>query len=177
MGQDHYSILPYNTVDGNWNVSDEFMESLYNRLCIEGKESSVFYDGSIKNKEEFINYFKSSGVVLYLVLSKVDIVGMAWLTSFDQRTAQVHFSAFNGAGKGVVRAGTFTINKLVNLKDSNGYLFDSLYGIMSMNNEVGRKYVKKCGMVGVGVIPNFCFNYWTQRSEDGEILYINRRDL
>ena len=151
-------------------VPDETLIQIYDRLVAEGTLKTVFYDGSVQTVEDFMSHFSSGPSLLYFIIDSYKrTVGIGWLNSFDQRTAQGHFVFFRGTfNKETLECGKESIKELLELG------FDTLTGIVPVTNKLGNKIAEGMSMVKLGTIPNHCHLYYEDRMVGGNIYYINK---
>ena len=169
-------IIPfYKKTNTEWSLTNYDLSVIYYKILEQGLLKRLFYDGSALSTEAFIAKMKDPGVKLFLGFHKGEIALLSFLTTFDQKTAQGHFTSLKiNAEINIVKEGKYFVNQLLNMKREDTYYFDTFYGIVPVTNRAAIRFAERCGMSKGCVIPKFCFNYFEQKSVDGQILYIVR---
>ena len=169
-------IVPfYKKTNTEWSLTDYDLSVVYYKILEQNLLKKLFYDGSVLRTKDFINKMKEPGVRLFLGFYEGEIAMLSFLTTFDQKTAQGHFTSLKiNAGIDIVKEGTDFVNQLLNMKKEDNYYFDTFYGIVPVTNKLAIRFAVRCGMTKACVIPKFCFNYFEQKPVDGQILYIVR---
>jgi len=147
---------------------------LYKRTETEGTCETVFCDGSINSKEEFLFAMKYGENELYVVAENT-IKGFVWLNRFESRLARIHFCFFKEAWGDTVRLGKFINSTLINMKDKDGeFLLDMILGYLPTSNRKTLSFLKRIGGQVVGEIPFGVWNKYKQKSESAIVLYYTR---
>ncbi len=103
-------IIPYTEVDGIKTFRDSDILDLYGRMVKDGTADTVFYEGTVSTREEFLASIKNRGTLLFILKVDDKIVGFTWLNRFENRTAHNHFVAFSEVwGKETVEIGKETL--------------------------------------------------------------------
>ncbi|MDA3807663.1 MAG: hypothetical protein PF440_07105, partial [Thiomicrorhabdus sp.] len=79
-------LYPYTEVDGIRTYSDSVIEKLFLRTEEDSLVKTVFYDGTVKTKEQFLAAMKYGECLFYIVYIDTKIVGYAWLNRFENHT-------------------------------------------------------------------------------------------
>jgi len=173
----NFSLLPYCKVDGIRTVSDSQIIELFKKTTDEGLDKIVFYEGTIKTDESFLQLAKSQGTFFYLLYKHKDLVGYTWLNRLENKTARQHYCVFKKYWGDSEALGKFTINTFLNQKDKDGvYLLDLLTGYIPAWNERAIKFSLKCGGKTYGEIPNAIYNATAKQSEPAVFIYYTRGD-
>ena len=169
-------IIPfYKKTNTEWSLTNYDLSIIYYKILEQRLLKTLFYDGSILSTQAFIDKMKDPGVRLFLGFHEGEIALLSFLTTFDQRTAQGHFTSLKIKSEiDIVKEGKYFVNQLLNMKREDTYYFDTFYGIVPVTNKLAIRFSERCGMTKAGIIPKFCFNYFEQKSVDGQILYIVR---
>lgn len=168
-------LIPYMLIDGIPTFKDSEIMGFYARMEEEGTAPTVFSDGTINNALDFLAVMKSSLNMLFIIFVDGEQSGVMWLNRFEARFARLHFCLFsNQWGKNSIPIGTEVRRIVMNWKDKEGnYLYDLLLGIIPSSNRVAIRYVKKCGGVIQGEIPNTAIE--KGKSVSGTVIYYKRR--
>lgn len=168
------TIAPYAEIDGIRTFTDTTISGLFTRVVDEGLLDTVFYEGTVTSKEQFLSIMKGNGNLLYILLVKKEIVGFVWLNRFEGRTAHLHFCTFKntwGTGQNV-ETGKYVLGKLINIG-----CFDLFIGWLPVWNHHAIGFIKKCGAQTAGTIPNAIYNAKAGKSEPAVFVYLTREDL
>jgi hypothetical protein len=169
-----YRFVPYTTVDGIPTFKDSDILGLYRRVYEEGLGDQLFYDGSIKDEQQFLQLMKSPGAILHVVLAPDDHpVAMWWLNRLERTHATCHFTLF------VELFGTK--DRVPIGKEAMRICFDHLgyeviMGMTPSDNKFALGYARKVGFKEVGEVPHYLW------SKEGHSItctmqYITRKDL
>jgi len=168
------TIVPYIEKDGIPNMPDSFLASCYNTLESDGISKIAFYDGSVRCANDFVKMFKRKDQLLFVVFRDDKPIMIAWLNTFEGKRAQGHFAMFKcGLCKETTRIGKMVLDYILNIKGENGFVFDVVYGITPTSNKLACRAVKKVFDFSA-IIPNFCYNFWTQTACGGMVSYKTR---
>jgi hypothetical protein len=168
-------LLPYTTVDGMPTFADSFVRNLFNRMVEDDTAKSVFFDGSVKDPDEFLNIMKFGNNALWIVSVDEEISGVVWLNNFEQKRASFHFCFFSNVwGKDTVSIGKKCVLTLLELKSNGEYDFDLLTGLVPLRNEKAIKWCQEMNFEIIGRLPCSVWNAEEQKSEDGIIFYVER---
>jgi len=168
-------IIPYTTIDGIFTFRDSDIMALYERTEADGTCKTVFCDGSIGSKEQFLACMKGNSE-LYVIFLDDKICGFTWLNRFEGRFARMHWCLFKEVwGKESVEIGRYVVDVLINSKDKKGkYWLDMLVGYIPVSNAIAITFVKKVGGIFAGELP--CGAYNRGKSEAAAIVYYVRDD-
>lgn len=170
-------LIPYSEIDGQRNFKDSEIMSLYDRMVSEGTAETVFSDGTIQNREQFLFEMKSDRSQLYLLIEE-EPVAVVWLNRFEGKTARFHFCAFSKIwGKKTIEAGQFICSEILNYKIGEKYIFDALLGRIPVSNKIAVDFLKRMGAVLVGDIPYGHWNDKAKKSESCFMVYMDREVL
>lgn len=137
----------------------ELLGHVFDKIISEGLFESIFYDGTVNTKSQFIADVLRTGSMPFVVMADDDVAGFAWLNSFEGRTARVHFVCFRRFWGHTlsIPIGRRYLRYVLTRRDEHGYLFDSLVGITPKDNALACRMALKCGCVMAGTIPNFLY--------------------
>lgn len=177
MTQNSCKLIQYTKFDGIRNFPDSYIKQLFERMDAENLVDKVFPGGSIKTSDEFLRVMKYGQCRLFLIFCESEIAGITWLTEFKQRSAVAHFCSFKRAqGEKTWLIAKKVLNELLYMKDSKGYIFDVLLGMIPSNNEIAVKFAQKYGMNIAAEIPNAIWDDKRQKSITGVMLYSIREE-
>lgn len=141
-------VLPYIYVDGIPTMRDTDLMVIFDKMVRDDTLKYVFYDGSVTNAVEFVQFIKSVDIQLFVVLDDDNPVACGWLTDFKFCTAQAHFCVFSEAWNRSVEVGKLMIEKAMNSME-----LKMLVGYVPKFNNLAIDFVNKCGGVVVGELP------------------------
>lgn len=157
----------------NYNSSDTHLAHIYRRIVREKTLLTVFYDGSIKNTKDFINFFERENNELFFVNYNGKEAGFFWLNRFVQKSAFITYCLYKDYwGKKSLEISQDCIKALFNKRDSHGdHLLDVLLGLTPSNNKLALKFLSKINMTIVGKIPGIIWDAKTEKTVDGVLSY------
>jgi ribosomal protein L20 len=171
-------LMPYCEVDGIQTFRDSEILGFYDRMVKAGTAETVFTDGKINNREDWLRAMKSPENFLYVVYDvDKEAVALFWLNRVEIKKARLHYSGFfKGWKKGSVKIGRQILEILMGKKnsDNDGYLFDMLTGLTPSSNKLAIKYMRLCGWKIIGELPFGTWNHKAQKSEPAVISYYTR---
>jgi len=172
-GRDGIILIPYVEVNGTRTVSDEIILQTYEKMAEDGTDNTVFCDGAVTDKEEFLDYLKDPNNLFIFALYKGVISGVGWINSLKRNHAYVHFVLFKETwGKTSLEIGWKAIDYWFSIPGEDGPLFDVLLGVIPKTNEKALKYIEKIGFQKGGEIPQISFV--NGKNETAIISYIER---
>lgn len=168
-------LLAYYNSDGSWTMPDEAIFDAYNRTIEQGSIKSVFWDGKIQSKEDFINYFKSPRNIPVFVFKDGEPCGYAWINNIGSNHACSHFCYFKKFW-GEEKKDIFetVINYWFSFMDGDSPLFETLIGMIPKFNQHAIHHVLENGFKLVGEIPNMVNDVFQNRKSPIVIFYRNR---
>lgn len=167
-------LLPYSKIDGRWSLPDEALEDAFYRTGDLIK--SIFWSGKVTTPQEFIKYFQSPNNLPVFVFKDAKPCGYAWINNIGMGHACSHFNVFQEFwGSGDKREIFESVmDYWFGFKDGNGYLFDTLIGMIPKFNSHAIRYVQENGFKLVGEIPNMVNDRFNNRRSSIVILYRSR---
>lgn len=168
-------IFPYTKRDGIRTRTDSDIMALYDRMVEDGTADTVFYSGHVNSREDFLKHMKDPGTHLYVLGIDDEIVGITWLDNLFGKSAFNHFCGFSNCwGENTVAIGRTSLQKLINMKDANGYVFEVFTGLIPAWNKLAIEYAQACGGVNLGVIPGGIWEPAKMQSVDAVVIYYTR---
>lgn len=170
------NLLAYTAIDGIPTMTDSEVMGLYGRMEEDGTADTVFYDGSVRSAEDFLNAMKKGLNRLFMVSIDRGVSGVIWLNDFEVRRAAFHFCFFSNAwGKDLVKAGKKCVIYLLNMENGDEYpIFDALTGLVPIINERANEWCLKMGFSVLGTLPKASWIHSLQKSVPGTIYYVER---
>lgn len=167
----NYTLIPIISLAGNCNVPDPFLLDLWYRMCREGKEKVVFYDGFVSNGDQWLEFVKSPfNYPVVVVNEDKEPEAIAWLNTYENHSARCHHCFLRPFKRGV---GEAIINYWRSMTDSTGGpLLLTILGVTPEVNEKAVRLVKLMGFTVLGTIPNFCKLKYENKLVGGVISYI-----
>jgi len=173
-------LIPYMHIDGVPTFKDSAIMEMFDRMEQDGTLGLVFFDGSIKTREDFLLMMRQPRVQLYGVYLKDEYtpMGFIWLDQFKHRTAHGHFCAFSSHWGDAYKIGHECLVRLVQLKDDKGeYVLDAIYGLTPVDNELAIKATTAAGLRIAGTLP---YAFWSEednKSHHAVMTYFTRDEV
>lgn len=153
------NVLPYVRTDGIPSMRNSFIESLWEKMVADGVVNSVFRDGSIVCRDDFVNYVTSEAVIFCVAIENDKPAGMAWLNRIEKRKAWVHFCVFSSHwGAPAVDVGKSLVSFLINLKSNGEFVFDVFLGLTPKDNRLAVRFIRKVGAKSLGEVKSGIWN-------------------
>jgi RimJ/RimL family protein N-acetyltransferase len=160
----------YQRIDGVPTMRDSDIAELYQ--LTEDAGLSVFDDGAINNKREFVDYVTSFNVIFMRATQAGKLVGYFYLNRIATTTAYAHFMVFPKFW-GTIYTMIFGIETMkICLKE-----FDTIIGQMPSSNTTALNFVQRLGFHKLGSVPNLLWSESLQAPVEGTLLYMTRGDL
>lgn len=159
--------------------SKMILSYVFSRLHEEKTFSTVYSDGTVSSKEEFIRDVLRPGSLPFLVFWEGKEAAFCWLNSIEGRTARMHFVFFRSSWGRIISRdiGRCMLEYLLSLKDEHGFLFDVILGLTPQSNALAWKLSLDCGAVDVGIVPLGLFDSRIGHSVDARLVAITRESL
>ena len=169
------TFLPFCDHSGNYSYQDSYIAQLYRRVVRDGTVGNVFYDGSIQNTNDFVEFFKDKNNEIYVLFYDEREAGFFWLNSFRQRTSFISYCIFKDfwgqKALDIVHSGT---SQILNRKNEfDEYITDVLLNLTPVNNKWGINFLTKAGLAILCKIPQ-CIVLHGGTVEEGVLFYITR---
>lgn len=169
-------LVPYTQINGAWTFSDDYAAELWRKMVEEKTAKKVFYTGRVHDTETFINFIKSPGNNVNVIMDEqFTPLLLSWLNMVEDRHGLFNFNCYRIAWgrENTVRLMLKCADYWFSMKDSNGdYLFEVLYGVTPENNRLALSCMKNCGTVSLPAIPNFVSNAYTKKRMGVVISYM-----
>src|SRR5512135_3042970 len=137
---DRFAIYPIVSLgNGDYSISDETLVAIFEKIVEEKKLEQLFYDGSIRDIQGWLNFIKRRDVFPIIVwdVKAKKIVHIAWLKDVFDCCAWFHHCAIGPYQRGVWEASLEHWRKICNLK--------LLLGLTPKTNLKAVKILKKIG--------------------------------
>jgi len=157
-----------------WNANDMFLASLYQRTEDQSLVKIVYWEGSVRSHQDFIEMAKRRSTVMVFPFEGDRCVGYAWLAPITGNYALPHFCFFKEVwGDRSREIAREIIDYWFSFPGEGGRLLDVLIGVIPDLNVHARKFVEKVGGTYIGIVPNMFksvdhdgrrdayFYYWT----------------
>ena len=155
-------------------VPDGCVKSLYDLMEEQGTAKIVFEDGTINDRDGFLNAMKT-GCRLHIILDDNEPVAVVWLNRFEGKMARLHFCLFRNAwGEKSERVGRFAVTEILNMRFDGETLYDCLVGYIPDKNKAARMFFQKIGVKTVGHLPMGHWNAEEGKMEPCTIVYMDR---
>jgi hypothetical protein len=170
------NIIPYSFVDEKWSLSDSAIFDAYQRTLQQGSIKTVFWDGKIKSKEDFLNYFQAKRNLPIFVFKDHAPCGYAWINNIGCNHAYAHFCYFKQFW-GDDKSDIFetVINYWFSFTNQDSFLFDTLIGMVPKFNKFAIKHIQENGFTKVGEIPNMVNDIYRKTKSSIVIFYRCRK--
>jgi hypothetical protein len=170
------SLLPYAEIDGRRTLSDAAILEIARESEKDGTFKRVFSSGHVKGPDDFLALVKAPDNVVTFVFRGSVPVGVAWLNSWSDNHATVHFYFRADCGADSLRAGAMLIAYWMAFRAQDGTaLLDVLIGAVPADNVQAIEFGRALGFVAVGAIPKMLRNMYTGEKRPAMILYYVRR--
>ena len=184
-------LIPYTKVDGIPTFRDSEILSLYDEMVSDGVSETVFADGEINSREDWLRSMTGGNNKLYVMKivdgrdsgTGHDTGGIAdgsaalvlWLNGFEGKVARMHWSCFKKFwNNGSVEMMRFALGEIMGLENHQGYFFDVLIGLVAVTNPRAIEFSRKCGAVAETVIPHALYSRKDSKSVDAMLVYYTR---
>lgn len=167
-------IVPYTEVDGIYTYRDSDIKALYNKVYTDGAGETVFFDGSIKDADHFVNLMKSPHTFLHIIYVDKKIVAMAWINRIELTHCYCHWLFFKEAWRDsiIYDVGQYLLNYLV-----HQYGFEVIMGITPQFNKLALRYLTRLGLESLGTIPGILYSAKEESAIPGTFMYITKEML
>lgn len=163
-------IVPYVLRDGVPTLRDSSIMGLFDRVVEEDLLRVTFPDGSVGDRERFLTFMKSPGVLLDLYCVGREVMGFSWLVGKHHRVAWGHFCFFRAAWGGHARRlGVLGLRSLLHAKGAEGeYLLNLILGPVPKANRFAAAAVEAVGGRLAAELPYGAWN--AAEGSDGPLL-------
>jgi hypothetical protein len=157
-------------------VPDSYLFQIYRRIVRERTVYKTFYDGSVQNTRDFVDFVKSDKNKFFIVNYRGKEAGFFWLTEFVAKTAFINYCLFNEFwGKEGWKISNKCLDIILNQKDKHDeHKIDVLLGLTPATNKLAMKFLVKNGMKVIGRVPKLVFDYNEGAKVDGVLAYKGR---
>lgn len=140
-------VLPYGKTDkARYSFSDEFMRALWQKLWMQGTDTLLFRDRDNFSENDWLEFVKSPGSMVFVVVQGLKVAGFCWLTDFVGKTAHMHFVCFKEHwGKDTKEIGREVLHYIFGLRKDDKYLLEELIGYTPDDNHPALEFAKAMG--------------------------------
>lgn len=169
-------IISFNEKDDKQRYSDKYLAQVFRRIVREETIYKVFYDGSVRNTNDFINFFRGKEKDLFFAEYNGKEVGFFWLKPFMNNSAFISYCFYKDFwGDKAMQISKECIEYLLNHKDEHGqYTLDILMGLTPASNKLAIQFLLKNGMSIMGRIPNMLYDVNEDAMVDGIFSFLQR---
>lgn len=155
------------------------LADVYDRISAEGTLKRTFCDGTVRTKEEFLADIVRVGSLPFLAFWEGEPAGLAWYNTLEGRTARGHYVFFKSVWgrKTSSLIGRCINEQFLTFRDTRGYLFDLILGLVPKRNTLGWKFPLYCGAFLIGEIPHGAYIADEDKSETAVLVGITRESL
>lgn len=171
--QNQIKLVPFVELDGEWILSDGFLDSIFDKIVEQGLLKTTFWEGNVTDHSHFESLAKSSHNHMLFFFEDTNCVGFAWLSSVTTNYAFAHFCMFREIWGRAVDVGKTGMDYWFSWPGTDGPLLDVIVGIMPGFNKHAHKFVESLGWTRLGVIPGM-FRDQNRNREDAVIYYRGR---
>jgi len=160
-----YVVWPYMKIENEWTIPDKMIMAIWDKIVELNRVKPTWYDGSVKNKEEFIEFMRDPYIFSILVVDadKIRLCALAWLNDIIDGTARAHFCFLDKYHPEVIQAIINYWKKIDSLEVITGITPKTYKHIIKIADRAGFKIV--------GTIPQICNMYYENRREGGVVCY------
>ena len=156
--------LPLVKTDNGLSIPAEVMVGVWQQIVAEGKQDLLFYDGSVKNLKEWIDYIYNPQNHVVLIIDNLGhIYHVCWLNKFYQGHGFVHHCSL----------GKYNRNTWPTLRDywKSMEIINTVLGVTPVTNQAAVKLLRVIGWTELGVIPGLCYLAKESRHVGGVISF------
>jgi len=173
-------LITYGKRDGIPNFTNSEILKLYDMMGDDGVIDTVFRDGTIRSREDFLQSVVSGYNLLHLVVAGAnpEPAFVCWLNNMNGKMAMMHWSCFSAFwGNASVEIGRYTIDRLIHMKTEEGkYILDVLIGLIPIANERAIDFSQRCGGTLAAVVPNAAYYADIDTTIDAVLVHHTRED-
>lgn len=154
-------------------IPDSYLSQIYRRTVREKVIYKTFYDGSVQNTHDFVDFVKNEKKRFYIVRYQGRDAGFFWLTEFVKKSAFINYCLFNEFwGKEGRRIGSQCLNAILHEKDQHDkYKLDVLLGLTPVTNGLAMNFLFKNGMIVIGKVPMLVHDHTKGGKVDAVLAY------
>jgi hypothetical protein len=149
--------------DGSRNLDDAHLAELFELTRRDEKLETVFYDGSVKNLQDFIRFAENPDRRFYAGYigrpGALAPAGFVWLDRFAGRSAYVHFNIFpNVPRRDLIALARAVLWAALFAQDPTGRRYlKTLRAAVPQTNRMAIKFMEKIGFVILGPVPDAAY--------------------
>jgi hypothetical protein len=170
--QNQIKLVPYVQLEGEWILSEEYLDSVFDKMVSQGLLKTTFWEENITDQSHFVAMARSPNTHMVLFFEGQECVGFAWLSAVTSNYAFAHFCLFREIWGRSVEIGKIGVDYWFSWPGTNGPLLDVIIGIIPGFNKRAHRYVEKLGWTRLGNIPGM-FRDKSGVREDAEIYYVS----
>ncbi|HWH70643.1 MAG TPA: hypothetical protein VNT26_14740 [Candidatus Sulfotelmatobacter sp.] len=149
------AIVPYLflTDQGDWNLPEAYLLSLYYGLLADGLGPLVFHDGRIFSGVEFVDYMQTPGRYVWIGMVGPQAVGYAIMEDLLDRRAYAHFAFRKEFAPLSLSFGRDWLCSIL-----HRFPVDVLLGTIPSHNLGACMFAENVGFRRVGKVPNYIWD-------------------
>ena len=149
-------VVPLVRANGNPNIQAEAFVVIWHKIIEEGKLGHLFYDGTVKNLKDWLDYiYNPANHVALVVDDSGRVYHIAWLNKFSHRNGFLHHCAI---GKFNRKSWPLLKKFWADMRDPDGDpVVNTLLGVTPITNSKALKLVRLLGWEILGEIPGICY--------------------
>lgn len=169
-------VLPYIEINGVRTVPDDVILHIFQKLQSDKTLSIVFYDGSVRTEDQFLNFIKSPMNCVCFGIMDGSISGLAWLNDINDGRGTAHFCVFKESwGKNAKLMAKEVMDYWFALTTSTGKpLFHLILGVTPSNYKPALRFVSQIGFTLIGEVPKVLFNAYSNSRINAILSYCER---
>lgn len=148
------------------DLTDRQLMDFWRLVQASGRERSICFDAPPMDARAFARWCRSDDIHPWVVTYQGVPMGLYYLTNRQGKTAHIHFLTLpctthrtKGRLPVAVAAGLFGLGSTLWERTATSFMLDTLIGITPTCNEAAIKFIRRCGAVECGEVPNLCFFY------------------
>ena len=171
------TLVPYTLHEGEWTLPDHFLRAIVEQLKDEGSFEFLFYEGTIKTGDEFVQLMQNPCNVPVFAFRDKKLLGFAWLNGMAGTMAYGHLCSTKAArSKYTIEMGHMFMEYWFSFPGKDGPLFEFLFAMIPGFNSPAQNYLERLGWNHLGSVPKMLKCAYRPDRESAEIYYISRFD-
>ena len=168
-------LSPYVLYEGKWTLPDHFLHWIFDQMQEDGTFENVFYDGTVKTANEFVQTMQSPDNFPVFVFSGANCVGFAWLSGGFGNLVFANFCFIKDAWEKCARE---TKGKLMDywfaFPGEDGPLYEFIFALVPSFNKAAASYIFRLGWTYLGTVPQMVKSEYEPDRADLSLYYKER---
>ena len=176
------TLVPYTLHEGEWTLPDHFLRLLFEQIQTEGSFELLFYEGTIKTGDEFVQLMQNPSNVPVFAFMETECIGFAWLNGMAGTMAYGHLCSLNKSlikslkRHYIYKMGRMFMDYWFSFPGKDGPLFEFLFAMIPGFNNPAMNYLERLGWNHLGSVPQMLKPAYRTDRASAEIYYISRFD-